>query len=457
MTRSQNWDGIGITVDLYSTSSYSCLFSDTISGKLIIGGNHIYSNGIDYGGIATWNDSILIALSGINGGIDYQILGDNDGIVLDIIRYHDEIYACGVFLIAGNDTVNNIAKFDGSNWQPIKKGIDGVVNRLYIWNDTLYVGGVFTSVNNGEILCNGIVKCDGNAYYNVPLIEPISNTIAIYSITSFQGCIFVGGNFSLNQNDLNVARLNGNQWESVGGGIHGGTDFVESMSVYNNELYIAGLFSLAHGNIGNFIQKWDGNVWKDVGGGVTGNTPQSNGQIHDLLVYQNYLWAVGVFKNAGGVPAKYIARWDGQNWCGFGSDFDNVIGVLGAFQNDLYIAGGFKQVDNNQNIKYIAKWIGGDFVDTCSTLSIENDLISNENSIMLFPNPTHTSVNFDISIILVNATLKLTDFIGKEIRMYKNLNGQKFSINIAELPPGIYLYSICEERQLVGKGKFVIE
>ena len=44
-----------------------------------------------------------------------------------------------------------------------------------------------------------------------------------------------------------------------------------------------------------------------------------------MAVFNNELYVVGYFTEAGGIPADNIAKWDGTEWCGLGSTFYNGV------------------------------------------------------------------------------------------------------------------------------------
>lgn len=113
---------------------------------------------------------------------------------------------------------------------------------------------------------------------------------------------------------------------------------VYALEVYNGELYAAGNFTDAAGAAVSSIARWDGRQWRDVGGGVL--LDDDPGTIHDLAVYGDssgiYLFAVGEFDTAGGVPANQVARWDGTTWIDFSSGFPPDLSLV----DELGVVGG---------------------------------------------------------------------------------------------------------------------
>jgi hypothetical protein len=57
---------------------------------------------------------------------------------------------------------------------------------------------------------------------------------------------------------------------------------------------------------------------------------------------------------AGGAPANYVARWDGNAWFPLGNGLDSQAWSLAIFGTDLYVGGYF--------LHYINKWDGGAWV-----------------------------------------------------------------------------------------------
>ena len=124
-------------------------------------------------------------------------------------------------------------------------------------------------------------------------------------------------------------------------------------------LYAGGYFTTAGGVPANYIAKWDGSAWSALGSGMNGiclcaggerdqslrwgrvhHGGRGAGQLHRqmgrqrlvglglgderqrvyaLAVSGTNLYAGGGFTTAGGVPANYIAKWDGSAWSALGS------------------------------------------------------------------------------------------------------------------------------------------
>jgi hypothetical protein len=92
-------------------------------------------------------------------------------------------------------------------------------------------------------------------------------------------------------------------------------------------LYAAGSFTRAGGVPANYIAKWNGTEWSPLGSGM-----DSVGLFHQppqvlaLAVFDDgtgaALYAGGYFDTAGGVTANKVAKWDGVQWSPLGSGMD---------------------------------------------------------------------------------------------------------------------------------------
>ena len=240
---------------------------------------------------------------------------------------------------------------------------------------------------NGGGVAHGFAKWDGISWSsigNLPRNGPtISSINGIGCTIMYHGELYIGGElWDSTGADMNIERWNGTQWNPVGGGFHGGADNPTSFAIYHDELYVGGTFTIADGNVGNYIQKWDGTSWSQVGSGM-------NGQIEQLFVFHNELYAIGLFSVAGGIPADRIAKWDGTNWCGFGDTFSNGINAICSYKDSLIIGGAFLTI-NSDTVNRIAKWIGGNYTAACTTVGI-NEIATKNEEIELYPNPTSST------------------------------------------------------------------
>ncbi|MEO8087786.1 MAG: hypothetical protein ABI763_13245 [Bacteroidota bacterium] len=166
----------------------------------------------------------------------------------------------------------------------------------------------------------------------------------------------------------------GQYWNDVGGGVTFDTSntayaYIESMEVYNGELYVGGGFTMAGNTPAYSLARWNGSVWDSVG---LGFGPNCGGTLNDFCVYNSELYAGGSFLGmCSGLPwpnnyipgCKNFAKWDGSNWSSAspvtpGDQLSiSEIKCLAVYNNELYAGGNFVQV-GNLSVNRIAKWNG---------------------------------------------------------------------------------------------------
>ena len=382
--------------------------------NVYVGGNFLAAGNKLMNGIASWDgaDWSPIGTPGqINGlsGAPRALAGDGTN-----------LYAGSTFFWAGQTNANQIARFDGTNWNPLGSGFPSGSGPLYsiaVSNNNVYVGGLFTAA--GGVSAQNIAQWDGANWYAlgagpggvVASVTVRSNGIyaagapyngsvygspfferwdgvswqsgynintndtffALYfndpligmDAVAFQDTnIYIGGHFSITWHDPTITIttncMNIMRFDGTYARIMGtGLDSnVVAMAVVGTNLYVAGNFANAGGVPANRIAVWNGNNWAGVGGGVVGS-----GSVLSLAAIGNNLFAGGSFTNLGGTPFTHIARWDGTNWSALGSgtyypgSTAGAVISLGAAGNNLYAGGTFRRA-GDKNAFNIARWNG---------------------------------------------------------------------------------------------------
>jgi hypothetical protein len=434
---SQNWQPLAGGVGIYEVKT---MYAD--SNYLYVAGNFSTVDGKHLKGIARWNGNIWDSLS---SGVDGLDIGNQwpSGSIVTMEEYNNELYVGGAFSSLGSVAAYGFGKWNGTSWDTISIQPEGA-GELKVIDNALYLGGGFDTL--AGIAANSIIKWDGSSWHslgfpNFYVFPFIHHYAAIGSICEYNGKIYAAGNFEsypLGTDTVgNILCYDGSNWTSVAGGVKGFNAGISDMIVYHDELYVAGYFFKADGNPGENIQKWNGSSWSDVGGG----TGYSNGSIYKLIIWHDKLYAVGVLEEAGGVPADRIAVWDGIKWCGLGSDFENVILTGAVFHDSLFIGGGFKTIDGD-SLTRIAKWTGGDFTDTCSTIGVSENEFADQ--FYFFPNPAFSSITF--SYPYNTKQVQIIDVFGREFKtIVLSTSTTTSQIDISDLPSGIYFLKLINE------------
>jgi hypothetical protein len=139
-------------------------------------------------------------------------------------------------------------------------------------------------------------------------------------------------------------------WSSLASGMNGS---VRALAVSGTNLYAGGSFTLAGGVPANYVAKWNGSTWSPLGSGV-------NSAVRALAVSGTNLYAGGVFTTAGGNSAKYVARWNGSAWSAIDTGMTGYeVDALAISGTNLYAGGSFSMAGFGTAYN-IAVW-GGKF------------------------------------------------------------------------------------------------
>ena len=76
-----------------------------------------------------------------------------------------------------------------------------------------------------------------------------------------------------------------------------------------------------------------------------------------MAVWNNTLYAGGVFTYRSNMDAGYIASWNGSGWVPVGKSINNFVLALCIYKGELYAGGSFTSPKGSAN--YIAKWSVG--------------------------------------------------------------------------------------------------
>jgi len=212
------------------------------------------------------------------------------------------------------------------------------------------------------VLINGVGKWNRLTWDNFGIGIDQNDGGGFLSSISFKNELYLGGHFyTIGGKTTNkIARWNGIQWDSVGKGLdaQGNLEKITAMTVYKNELYVAGLFRQVDGVTGyNHIAVWNGTSWRKIGG-LFGSLPE----VYCMAVYKNELYVGGLFTQAGFTPANFIARWDGQQWRRVGKGTSSIVQsmVVDTVNDILYVAGDFRYVNDTIKCK-VAQWDGNNW------------------------------------------------------------------------------------------------
>ena len=311
-------------------------------GEMIVGGRFQAVGGALRNGIARWNGSTWQSLG---SGMGYYPYGP--GSVMALTGYNSDLIAGGEFTTAGGVSCSNIARWNGTVWQPLGTGIYGSwVAALAVYDGDLIVGGAFSQA--GGVPCSQIASWDGTVWKALGLgMTPDPNdpygTVVVLAMAIYDGDLIAAGQFTRAGGVPcdHIARFDGSAWGPLGSGMHidpyYGSASVSALMVYNGELIAGGYFTTAGGQTCVCIARWNGTSWQPVGEGV-------NNAVYAFTTYGGDLIAGGHFTLAGSAACNGIATWNGETWQPLGSGMGGQlpsVDALSVYDNKLIVGGQF--------------------------------------------------------------------------------------------------------------------
>lgn len=348
------------------------------AGRLVaVGGAVVIATGacvhdvaaIDGGGACAGSWDNAIGQPGFDNSVMDLLLSDvGDG-------GSPTLFAGGFFTHSGATQVNHIAqrKPGTGQWGPLGGGLNNAVRNMAVLDDgtgdgpALFAGGMFTEA--GDVPTNYIARWSPQTETWSAVSSGFNDSVRV--LITFDDNppgsgpdLYAGGVFTMAGDTVvnHVAKWDGKTWSSLGDGLN---DWVSAVAVFDDgsgdgpALYVGGAFSMAGDVAVNRIARWDGNAWSPLGAGV-------NNSVRTLAVFDDgagngpALYAGGRFTSAGGTPANFVAKWDGQTWSPVGDGVDDWVGVLAPFDIEgyeptLFAGGGFKAA-GGEPAGFVASW-----------------------------------------------------------------------------------------------------
>lgn len=347
------WSALGSGGAQGTNAIVNALVAD--GSELFVGGNFSQAGGQPAAAIARWDGSAFRLLgTATANGVDSQVTA------LAVVS--DDLYVGGVFNAAGGVPAQNIARWNGSEWSALGAGTSSTVWAIEDVGADLFVGGDFD--RSGAIAANFIARWDGSGWF--ALGGGVGNGVndVVRALAVVGNDLYAGGQFSQagGQDASRIARWNGSRWSTLGDGDENGVNSsVLALAVRGSDVFIGGRFDRAGGMPANLIVRWDGSTFSTLGTGLGGNFAS----VQAIQVVGSDLYVGGEFTEAGGQPANKIARWNGSNWSALGSGAANgvsrgdFIGVesIAVAGTDVYVGGGFTEA-GGQPARFVARWNG---------------------------------------------------------------------------------------------------
>lgn len=274
-----------------------------------------------------------------------------------------ELYAGGSFNAVGGIPEHQVAIWDGVRWAVAGAASNAsAVNALRVFDDgsgeALYAGGGFYSM--GGAVARGIARWNGAEWTSVGGgIEGNVRALATFNDGSGEA-LFAGGGFQTagTTNAPFIAKWTGSTWTAFGGSF---SRRVWSLTVFDDgtgeALYAGGEMD---GSLSR-IAKWTGTSWENLGLGT-------DGTVFAMAGFDDgsgpSLYAGGDFLTAGGKNTSYIAKWDGTSWSQLGAGLNAPVRTMTVHDDGtgsaLYVGGDFETA-GSEIVNYLAKWDGNEW------------------------------------------------------------------------------------------------
>lgn len=354
-----NWhalgDGLyGATNGFFNGTALSMTLDS--NGDVIVAGNFRYAGGVEVNNVARWDGTQWHALG--NGVFN----GGSAQAVNAVATLGNNVYVAGLFKSASGVNATNLARWDGAQWHSMGSGPLGTNNALAIVGTNIYTAGNFTNLSG--VAARHVARWTGSAW--APLAPGTAGEILTrVSCLGTDGTnLYAGGDFiqAGNAGALCIAKWDGDQWSALAGPKSQGVWLgATTLSASGSDVYIGGSGVRTAGGVKpNGIAHWNGSAWNDAGGGISGG----NATVTSILQHDGKVYVGGNFTNAGGVAARNIAYWDGANWFPMASGLNSNVNALCIHQGDLFAGGAFQSRGNGTGtLPGIARWNGSEWVD----------------------------------------------------------------------------------------------
>ncbi len=384
------------------------------------------------------------------------------------------LWMIGLFDGAGGIISPNAIGFDGTDFIAFPGVMDSFI-AVHIRDGIMYNGDLIVGGSD-----NNVYKYDFNTLQH-SIIGTFSNDVLCLS--EYNGDLIAGGGFY-----NGVAKWNGSQWDTLGGGLWGSSHIVYDLENYNGKLYAGGAFEYAGDTDAWNIASWDGSTWQNLcsSGGSYGTDDLDGNHgaavIHDMEVFDNKLYITGQFEKVCG-DTTYLAYWDDTTWHGTSYGGEGV--MLISVNNRLIIKSltggpylyytdnvtttgvdtGFAGGDIDEAVFQNTLYAGGGFSNSGATLTfriarlmdIGNGIngIGNASGIKIYPNPAQSEITIETSD-KTSVQIIVKDLLGREL-LAVNSNSSKTTMDISALSAGVYLLQVQSKNGSIQIAKFINE
>lgn len=442
------------------------LYVDSADHRLFVGGEFI---NIDQGTAANH----IAYITEVNGQYKWHKMnGGTDGPVYAIAEYQNRIFAAGSFKNAGNQKVENVAFWDGKEWN--KAGcLNGDIKDMILYDNKLYACGEFDNCSSPK---GNFAVWNGTTWDMIYGLNGYVNTLHITTAG-----LVLGGKFSYNST-TNVIVWSNNQFTEYQNGI--------GKEVMDIEMFLGTLRAACKGNTStdnDLFYNLQGNIWVGVPS-PNDNTLSAISYnalcAHETPTKDDRLWAGGEFilyDNDPNTLTQYncldaTKEFTGSAAFGFQKPIavNGTINKLILFKDVVFGAGYFHDASGNYNIKYLFRKNGSytnvpipspfpiekgspEVLDNLSfrTTSVTN-IPQEQYNLFISPNPVLSGTALTIKNNIDARKLTLIDINGRKV-FSETLVANNERVQLPSLPSGMYTVELQNKSGEIVRDKLLIK
>ena len=452
-----NVDG---TIDNFSSSTGANNTVETTTiqkdGKIIIGGDFTSFNGEVRNRIARLNTDGTLDKS-FNPGSGPTATSASSNVYTNAIQNDGKILIGGYFHYYNGINRNNIARLntDGTldtSFNP-GTGTNSDVRSISIQSDgKIIIVGYFSSFNGNPRKGIARLNTDGTIDTSFNPGTGANSNIMTISIQS-DGKIIIGGEFT-SYNDITInriARLNTDGTIDLSFNPGTGADrAVLTTSVQNDgKIIIGGGFGRYNNTVRNFIARLNTNGTLDNSFNLV--TSSNNWKCYTTSIQSDGKIIIGGDFSTSGINRFTRLNTDGTLDTTFNAGTGAKRDVITtSIQSDgkLIIGGDFTEY-NSIGRNRIAR------INTDNQLNTSDLNNSNNNDIVIYPNPSRGVINLNATNVSVIKYIELYTVLGQKL-FSKKISDIDTSIDLSDQPKGLYIYKLYDIDGRIKSGKLVI-
>lgn len=277
-----------------------------------------------------------------------------------LVEYEGNLVAAGKFKTLGGNTAYHVARWNGSSWEQMGAGLGASIysTALALLIDTdgsLVAGGAFDKRGDGTGDFNNIARWNGSSWQ--PIGEGFTGKVA--DLIIYDGQLVATGSFQKSGDVItnSIAAWNGTSWQALGSGLTAGDtdDRANCLAIHGNKLIVGGKFSYAGDVYSPYVAAWDGSSWSALSG-----TPD---RVQALLSFKGDLYA-GVAASPQG-----IYRLEAGGWNLFAST-NHSVHALSTHEGNIVAGGSFRKIGptpaEEEEVRFVAIYSEGKWHPLCT-------------------------------------------------------------------------------------------